>query len=104
SSFNGTNRIGTPTLRFKLPSKETNGHIITNTAEATVVSGNCDSSSSTSSNGNVLSIVRSSSDGLLIKMGDVTRGGVYIGPHKSDTLLNSLNNARALKNAKGFVE
>lgn len=98
SSFNGTNRIGTPTLRFKLPNKETNGHIITNSAEATVVPGNCDSA-----NGNVLSIVRSSSDGLLIKMGDVTRGGVYIGPHKSDSLLNSLN-SRGLKNAKGFVE
>ncbi|KAA0197738.1 hypothetical protein HAZT_HAZT009632 [Hyalella azteca] len=83
-----------------LPIKETNGHIITETADATVVAGTAEDSAA---NGNVLSIVRSSSDGLLIKMGNVTRGGVYIGPHKSDSILNSIS-SRSSKNAKNFVE
>ena len=96
SSFSGTNRIGTPTLRFKIPHKETNGHIITGSTDATLI--DCETT-----NGNLLSIVRSQSDGLLIKMGDVTRGGVYIGPHKSDILADVIA-ARDVRTIKSFVE
>ena len=89
SSFNGTTRLGTPTLRFKVTSnKESNGHA-TRCAETIA------------SNSSLVSIVRSSSDGLLIKMGEVTRGGVYIGPHNAEQLpTNSLSR----RTAKTFVE
>ena len=100
SSFNDSSRIGTPTLRFKIPKDLSNGHIVTNGDSTTIITAN--GVDHGSPNGHLISIVRSQSDGLLIKMGEVTKGGVYIGPHKPDPFVAAA--PRSKNNAKSFVE